>query len=70
MSGNNAINATDAIHAIHAINATDATDATDASQAARHFSADIPTPQQARVARHRMARRCFRLCGGTPERTT
>ena len=64
MSGNNAINATDAIHAIHAINATDA------SQAARHFSADIPTPQQARVARHRMARRCFRLCGGTPERTT
>lgn len=64
MSGNNAINATDAIHAINA------TDATDASQAARHFSADIPTPQQARVARHRMARRCFRLCGGTPERTT
>lgn len=64
MSGNNAIDAINATDATYAINATDA------SQAARHFSADIPTPQQARVARHRMARRCFRLCGGTPERTT
>ena len=38
--------------------------------AARRFSSDITTQKQACAARFGVARGCFRLCGGTPERTT